>query len=200
MILPQDGNSFVCNPYHAKIIRENALSEGGFRIMSTPRGSGSKNLRPAELDELDERMVEILERDGRITNADLAAALDIAPSTAHARMRALLDRGVIRGFHASVDHNRLGRGLQAIVGVTLRPGARHDSIVQFADEVRRLPEVLQLFFVGGVDDFLVHIAVEGSSDVRRFVVDHLSAQQSVASTRTSIIFEYHRNAVAAPFR
>lgn len=162
--------------------------------------SEAKNLRPAELDDLDERIVEILEQDGRISNADLAAALDIAPSTAHARTRSLVERGVIRGFHASVDHNRLGRGLQAIVGVTLRPGSRHDAIVQFADEVRRLPEVLQLFFVGGADDFLVHIAVEGSSDVRRFVVDHLSAQQSVASTRTSIIFEYHRNAVAAPFR
>ena len=164
------------------------------------RSRQPKIVRTAELDDLDARMVAILERDGRITNADLAAALDVAPSTAHARMRSLVERGVIRGFHASVDHNRLGRGLQAMIGVTLRPGARHDSIVQFADEVRRLPQVLQVFFVGGVDDFLVHIAVEGSSDVRTFVVDHLSAQQSVASTRTSIIFEYHRNAVAAPFR
>ncbi|WP_203136863.1 Lrp/AsnC family transcriptional regulator [Microbacterium sp. JZ31] len=168
--------------------------------MASPTPPATKNRRPAELDELDERIVAILEQDGRITNADLAAALDVAPSTAHTRVRSLVERGVIRGFHASVDHNRLGRGLQAIVGVTLRPGSRHDAIVQFADEVRRLPEVLQLFFVGGVDDFLVHIAVEGSSDVRRFVVDHLSAQQSVASTRTSIIFEYHRNAVAAPFQ
>jgi DNA-binding Lrp family transcriptional regulator len=60
--------------------------------------------------------------------------------------------------------------------------------------------VLQVWFVGGTDDFLVHIAVDGSSEVREFVVEHLSAQQSVASTRTSIVFEYHRNTVAAPFR
>ncbi|MFX8747332.1 Lrp/AsnC ligand binding domain-containing protein, partial [Acinetobacter baumannii] len=52
---------------------------------------------------------------------------------------------------------------------------------------------------GGVDDFLVHIAVDTSSSVRRFVVDQLSARPSVASTRTSLIFEYHRNAVAADF-
>ncbi|WOF23138.1 Lrp/AsnC family transcriptional regulator [Microbacterium betulae] len=160
----------------------------------------AKDLRRPELDELDERIVGILADDGRITNADLAATLDVAPSTAHARMRSLVDRGVITGFHASVDQELLGRGLQAIVGVTLRPGARHDSIVAFADEVRRLPQVLQLFFIGGSDDFLVHIAVEGASDVRQFVVEHLSAQRYVATTRTSIIFEYHRNAVAAPFR
>lgn len=157
----------------------------------------SQNVR---LDDLDRRIVEILGRDGRITNADLAAALDIAPSTAHARTRALVERGVITGFHAAVDHARVGRGLQAMIGVTLRGGVRHDAIVAFADEVRRLPQVLQLFFLGGTDDFMVHIAVATSSDVRQFVVDNLSTQPFVASTRTSIIFEYHRRGVAATFR
>lgn len=165
---------------------------------STGRGE-PKHLRPIELDETDQRIVEILERDGRITNADLAAALDIAPSTAHARTRSLMERGVITGFHASVDHRRLGRGLQAIIGVTLRGGTRHDSIVGFANEVRVLPQVVQLFFLGGNDDFMVHIAVADSSEVRQFVVDNLSTQPFVASTRTSIIFEYHRNAVASSF-
>ena len=56
-----------------------------------------------------------------------------------------------------------------------------------------------MFFLGGSDDFLIHIAVGDSSEVRAFVVEHLSAQRSVASTRTSIIFDYHRNRVAAPF-
>ena len=93
----------------------------------------------AELDAIDKQVIAILSRDGRTTNADLAAALGVAPSTAHTRMRSLVDRGIITGFHASVDHQRLGRGLQAMIGVALRPGARHDSIVAFADEVRKLP-------------------------------------------------------------
>ncbi|MCQ7044084.1 Lrp/AsnC family transcriptional regulator, partial [Escherichia coli] len=87
----------------------------------------------------------------------------------------------ITGFHASVDHRRLGRGLQAIIGVTLRGGTRHDSIVGFANEVRVLPQVVQLFFLGGNDDFMVHIAVADSSEVRQFVVDNLSTQPFVAS-------------------
>lgn len=169
-------------------------------VMSDAKSAADpKDLRPVELDEIDQRIVAILQREGRITNADLAAALDIAPSTAHARTRSLVERGVITGFHASVDHRRLGRGLQAIIGVTLRGGTRHDSIVRFADEVRVLPQVVQLFFLGGTDDFMVHIAVADSSEVRQFVVDNLSTQPFVASTRTSLIFEYHRNAVAAGF-
>lgn len=169
-------------------------------VSARKRTFSAKDLRSNEIDRIDERIIAILSSDGRTTNADLAAALDLAPSTAHARTRSLVERGIITGFHASVDYERLGRGLQAMIGVALRPGARHDSIVVFADEVRKLPQVLQLFFVGGVDDFIVHIAVANASDVREFVVNHLSAQQSVATTRTSIVFEFHRNAVAASFR
>ncbi|NHI15947.1 Lrp/AsnC family transcriptional regulator [Microbacterium excoecariae] len=159
-----------------------------------------KVLRPVSLDDTDRQIVRILSRDARTSNADVAAAVGIAPSTAHARTRALVDRGVIRGFHASVDHGRLGRGLQAMIGVTLRGGTRHDSIVTFIDEVKELPPVLQLFFLGGTDDFMVHIAVADSSEVRQFVVENLSTEPFVASTRTSIIFEYHRRGVAAGFR
>lgn len=152
------------------------------------------------MDETDRALVRMLSEDGRMTNAELAAGAGVAPSTAHARVRSLVDRGVITGFHASLDQQTLGRGLQAIIGVTLRGGSRQEAIEAFADTIRRLPQVIQLFFLGGVDDYLVHIAVADSTAVREFVVEHLSAQPNVASTRTSIIFDYHRNVVAAPFR
>ena len=156
-------------------------------------------VRAVELDETDRRILALLSDDGRMTNAELAAAIGVAPSTAHARTRSLIDRGVITGFHASLDQQVLGRGLQAIIGVTLRGGSRQESITAFAEAIRGLPQVIQLFFLGGADDFLIHIAVADSTAVRQFVVEHLSAQPSVASTRTSLIFDYHRNAIAAPF-
>jgi DNA-binding Lrp family transcriptional regulator len=156
--------------------------------------------QPAELDEIDRKLLELLKSDGRISNSALAEGAGIAPSTAHVRLRSLQDRGVVTGFLTSIDQRALGLGLQAIVGVTLRPGARQESIIRFSEEVRNLPQVLQVFFLGGSDDFIVHIAVAESSAVREFVVEHLSAQPSVASTRTSIVFDYHRNGVAASFQ
>lgn len=155
---------------------------------------------PSPLDAADRSILRIVAERGRISNAQLADEIGLAPSTVHQRLRALRERGVVTGFHASVDQRSLGLGLQAMIGVTLRPGARQESIEAFAERVRALPEVLQLFFLGGVDDFMVHVAVVDSSALRRFVVDHLSAQPSVASTRTSVVFDYHRNAVAASFR
>lgn len=163
-------------------------------------GAGSRAGSGAtEIDDTDRAIVRALAAEGRMSNADLAATVGIAPSTAHARTRSLVERGVISGFHASVDQRQLGYGLHAMIGVTLRPGSRQESILEFTTEVRDLPQVVQLFFLGGSDDFMIHIAVADSSDVRAFVVEHLSAQRSVANTRTSIIFDYHRNAVAAPF-
>jgi DNA-binding Lrp family transcriptional regulator len=163
------------------------------------RAAGPKTLRAPALDPIDAEIVRLLSRDGRMTNAELAGTLGVAPSTAHARLRSLIDRGVITGFHASVDERMLGAGLQAIIGVTLRPSGRRESIVEFAERVRVLPQVIQVFFLGGDDDFLLHIAVADSSEMREFVLEHLSAQSSVASTRTSIVFDYHRNSVAASF-
>lgn len=170
------------------------------RMETTSTATEPNTLRAPALDPTDARIVRLLADDGRMTNAELAGHLGVAPSTAHTRLRALIDRGVITGFHASVDERMLGAGLQAVIGVTLRPSGRRESIVEFAERVRVLPQVIQLFFLGGDDDFLLHIAVADSSEMREFVLEHLSAQSSVASTRTSIVFDYHRNSVAASFR
>lgn len=159
----------------------------------------SNDLRAGSLDDVDQRIVDFLAANGRAANNELAQAVGIAASTAHGRVRALLLRGVISGFHAAVDQAAVGNSLQAMIGVTLRGGLRQESITEFTREIRRLHQVVQLFFVSGADDFLVHVAVQGTSELRRFVVEHLSGQRSVASTRTSVIFEYHRNGVAAEF-
>ena len=166
-----------------------------------PVAARPKEVRAAhELDGVDRRMVELLAANARMSNAELAGALGVAPSTAHVRLRSLMDRGVITEFVTSLDQASLGLPIQALIGVTLRPGARQASLVDFSEEVRNLHEVLQLFFLGGQDDFVVHVAVADTSALRTFVVDHLSGQPSVASTRTSIVFEYHRSGAAASFR
>lgn len=159
-----------------------------------------KDHQVVNLDDTDRRIIAAITADGRMTNSELAATIGIAPSTAHARLRALVERGLISGFTASVNQAKLGLGLQALIGVTLRPGARQASITDFADHMRALDEVVQVFFLGGVDDFMVHVAVADSSALRRFVVQQISGHDRVASTRTNIIFDYHRRAVVASFQ
>lgn len=156
---------------------------------------GSKNLRPdIELDDVDRRIVEELQSNGRITNAELAERVGVAASTCIARVRGLVSRKVITGFTASVDPRAMGLGLEVLVSVTVRSGARQ-RIAEMSDELRSLPEVMQLFFLGGVEDFIIHLAARDSDHVRDFVMEHLSAHPAVSSTRTSIVFSHHQNPV-----
>lgn len=159
----------------------------------------SKNLRAREpespLDEVDRLIVAELQRNGRITNAELAERVGVAASTCVTRVRSLVARGVITGFRATVDPAVLGLALEVLVSVTVRSGARQ-RITELSDELRALPEVQQLFFLGGVEDFIIHLAARDSNHVRDFVVEHLSAHPAVSSTRTSIVFHHHQNPVS----
>jgi DNA-binding Lrp family transcriptional regulator len=153
-----------------------------------------KGVRPApatvNLDETDRRIVLELAKDARLPNNTLAARAGIAPSTCLGRVRALRERGVIRGYHADVDQAALGRPLQAMIAVRLQANAR-GHIRAFVDEVARLPEVLNVFFLAGKDDFLLHVAAASTDDLRVFV-ETLSSNTDVAYTETSLIFEHVR--------
>jgi len=147
------------------------------------------------LDDIDLKLVAMLRDNARESNARLAAEVGIAPSTCLTRVRALVDRGVIRGFHADVDPRALGLGLEALISVNIRVGARQ-GIAAFSQEMRDLPEVLQVYFLGGSEDYIIHVATRDTDHVRQFVVNNLSAHPSVASTRTSLVFEHHQQGVS----
>ena len=90
----------------------------------------SKNLREAVvIDAVDRQIIEQLQLNGRMTNAELAERVGIAPSTCVARVRSLVSRGIITGFTASVDPAVMGMTLQVLVSVTIRSGARQTERV-----------------------------------------------------------------------
>jgi DNA-binding Lrp family transcriptional regulator len=155
----------------------------------------ANNLRPprrpaaAELDEVDAAILRILATDARIANNALAARVGVAPSTCLMRVRRLQDAGVIRGFHADLAPEALGRPLQALVAVRVATSSR-PRIGEFARQLAALPGVLHVFFLGGTNDFQIHIAVESPAALREFVVKHLSASRDVAMTETNLIFEH----------
>ncbi|NMM92184.1 AsnC family transcriptional regulator [Rhodococcus sp. SRB_17] len=145
--------------------------------------------RAIPLDDIDRILLDQLSYDARTTNSALAALAGIAPSTCLGRVRSLVDRGVIRGFHADIDPAAFGRDLQAMVAVRVRANARH-HLGQLAEQLAAIEEVLNVYFISGANDFFVHVATANSDELRRFVLDHLSAHPAFASTETILIFEH----------
>jgi DNA-binding Lrp family transcriptional regulator len=153
--------------------------------------------RPQDLrrppDAVDRAILHELAADARLPNNALAERVGLAPSTCLMRVRALRERGVIRGFHADVEPAALGRDLQAMIAVRLAGHAR-GSMGPFVTRISRLPEVLDVYFMAGVNDYLLHVAVGSTADLRDFVAEHLNRDPDVASTETNLIFEHTRAA------
>ena len=150
-----------------------------------------------ELDATDHAILRALQDDARRTNRDLAAAVHVSPSTSSERVRALRAEGVIRGYHADVDLSALGRRVQALTAVTIRPPTR-ENVEAFRNWVATLPELIGVFVVTGTSDFLLHVAVPDTDALYAFVIDRLTGRAEVADVNTSVVYEHLRRPVLEP--
>jgi DNA-binding Lrp family transcriptional regulator len=151
----------------------------------------------ADMDALDLAILRELQSDARKTNRDLAAAVGVSPTTALERTRSLRTRGVITGASLEVDLPAIGRGVQALVAVRIRPPSR-EVIEAFRDWVSALPETLGVFVTTGNDDFIIHVGVRHNDDLYSFVIDRLTQRREVADVRTTVVYEHIRNRAVVP--
>lgn len=151
----------------------------------------------APLDELDTAILRELQNDARQSNRAIADAVHVAPSTSLERIRSLRERGVVLGYHAAVDLDELGRGVQALIAVRIRPPSRA-NIEAFRDWAAGLPETMGVFVVSGEEDFLVHVAVPDTEALYAFVIDKLTERTEVADVRTSVVYAHLQRFVVEP--
>lgn len=142
-----------------------------------------------KFDAVDRALLRELQNDARQTNRDLAAGAGVAPSTSLERVKLLRERGVITGYHAAVDLEAMGRPVQALISVRIRPPAR-PVIEGFREWAAGLPEVIGLFVTSGAHDFLLHVAVSGVDGVYAFVIDRLTERREVADVQTTLVYEH----------
>ena len=147
--------------------------------------------------EQQEVLLQALMRDARRTNRSLAQEVRLAPSTTLQRVRDLEANGTITGYHAAVDLAALGRNVEAMVFVRLRP--KTDEVVNdFLDYVWAMPEVIAVHLVSGAEDALVHVAVPDTESLRRAVLRQISDHHAVVDERTTLVFEHRRKHVIEP--
>lgn len=174
-----------------KILYDHDMAEDNAADVE-PHRWRSNDLRQ-QVDEVDRRILAALAEDARTPNNALAERVGIAPSTCLGRVRSLRERGVIRGYHADIDPAALGRPLQCMISVRLQASGRA-HIASFGAMVARMPDVLNVYFLGGADDFFIHVSAADSNALREFIVT-LSASPDVAQTQTNLIFDHIRGAV-----
>ena len=146
------------------------------------------------LDRTFEKIIELLQKNARLSNKELAAQVGLAPSSCLERVRALQKEKVFRGFHADVNPAALGIGLQAMISIRLNQHSR-DSMEEFKAYVKELEEVHAVYHLAGINDFVLHVTVRDSDHLLDLNLNHLSTRSEVGHIETALIFEYHRDPV-----
>ena len=146
-----------------------------------------------KLDEIDKQILEIMQTDANITNAQLASQLGISPPGMLERVKRLENSGVIKKYVALVDPEKVGNGTLALIQVSL---AVHQlaSIDGFREAINRLDEVLECYHVAGEEDFILKIAVKDIQEYEKFVLYKLTPITGINKINTKFVlstFKYN---------
>lgn len=149
------------------------------------------------LDEKDIQILSLLQSDGRITNADLAKKVNLSPPSALQRVRALEKAGLIKGYVALLDPDRLGLRLTAIVMVRL---SLHQErpIEQFRKSVQDIPEILECYHVSGEFDFLLKVVVKDIRSYEQLVREKLTKIKGLQQLNTSFVMGVPKQTTSLP--
>ena len=148
-----------------------------------------------DLDSVDRRLLEILQKDGRTSNADLARAVRMAPSAVFERVRRLERDGVIRGYGAQLDPRAIDRSLLAFVLVR---SDEHPGEISTGESLAMEPEVLEVHHVAGQDSYLVKVRVKDPESLGRLLRERFGAIKTVRSTQSTIALETLKEHWALP--
>ena len=135
------------------------------------------------IDAVDRRIVQLLQEDGRLPNAKLAAAVKLSPSSCLRRLRRLEREGVIRGYTALVDADEPERATVVVEIVLERQTA--ESMTKFENAVRRCPEVRECYLMSGSSDYLLRVEARDTADYERIHSEQLSRLPGVSRVKSS---------------
>jgi Lrp/AsnC family leucine-responsive transcriptional regulator len=141
----------------------------------------------AQIDAKDRRIIRELQRDGRLTNQELAERVALSPSPCLRRVRLLEERGVILGYSANVDAKACGLQITAFIRVALQRHDR-DAVERFEKRIQDADEILDCFLLTGEADYLLRVMVADLDHYEHFVRTRLHGIAGIGSITTSLVY------------
>lgn len=139
------------------------------------------------MDSKDRQIIRALQLDGRMTNQDLSASVNLSPSPCLRRIRNLEESGAIRGYTADVDAKAYGLPVTVFVRISLDKH-NEDTVRHFESRVKGIDEVLECYVMTGLSDYLLRVLVADLDDYENFVRNRLHPIGSIGSIDTSFVY------------
>lgn len=152
-----------------------------------------------KLDRTDRQIIDILQRDARITNAALAEQTNLSESACLRRVRALETSGLIAGYGARISQEKAGYPVNVFVNITLDRQDQAD-LQAFEAAVRRIPEVMECYLMTGDYDYVVRVVVADTADFERVHSQHLTRLPAVARVHSSFALRTVQKSHTLPIR
>ncbi len=150
-----------------------------------------------ELDITDRKILEVLQKNGRITNAELSEQVNLSASSCHRRITRLEQEGIIRDYVALVDHRAIGRMTTVFVEISLSGQA--DEVLQaFEQAVKRVPDVLECHLMAGSADYFLKVVARDSEDFARVHREYLARLPGVSKMQSSFALKNVFSTTALP--
>lgn len=150
-----------------------------------------------QVDQFDRKILSLLQEDARLTNNDLSERVNLSPSQCSRRRQRLEEAGLIKGYRAVLDRERLGFPLVNVISVTLATHNR-DNARRFAELLRGLPEVQEAHALTGEMDYVLKVVTRDLKSLSEFVNDVLLPHESVQHVKTAIVLETLKEAGPLP--
>ena len=149
------------------------------------------------LDPTDKAILDILQAEGRISNAELARRVNLSPPATHARLRRLEEQGLICGYAALLDREKAGFDMLCFVQISLQLH-QPEQVEAVRAAIRGMPEVLECHHVTGEYDYLLKVVIHNRKDLERFVLERLTPVPGVARIHTSLVLTEVKSTTALP--
>ncbi len=149
------------------------------------------------LDAIDIRILSELQKDGGLSNVELARRVNLSPSPCLMRVRALEKQGVIRQYVALADPQALGLGLNVFISISLKEQSKA-ALADFESRIAEHDEVMECYLMTGDSDYLIRVAVANMAALERFILDQLTPIPGVEKIRSSFALKQVRYKTALP--
>jgi DNA-binding Lrp family transcriptional regulator len=150
-----------------------------------------------KLDPTDRKIIEILQANSNITNAQLALEIGLSPAPTLERVKKLENSGVIKSYHALVDLATVGLGVVTFVTVSLK-GHNKDNINKFIKEIKNIPDVIECHHVTGQSDFILKIVASDIPSYQNLMLEKLSNIDVVDNMQSTIILSTFKDSKSVP--
>jgi DNA-binding Lrp family transcriptional regulator len=148
-------------------------------------------------DAIDLRLLSELQKDGRVTNVELAGKVGLTAPPCLRRMRTLEQSGAIKGYHADIDPAALGYSIMVFAMVSLKSQAE-DDLKAFETHVRSLPNVRECHMLNGEIDFILKIVAHDLQSFQEFLTSQLTSAPNVSSVKTSLTIRTAKDEPGVP--